>query len=741
MNNLIKFVDLETGNVFDGSAPYVFWFDGEQSTNIIYSKSICFISHNSEANISFRNNSIFKLVNPEKIQNINVEYDYNNILCHDNNVTVKGKEYNGYYIYIIYFIGSSSQAGEFIDYFSIDNNEYSIGADFYEAEESLYINLSNKGIEIPESIQKALYNTNVLEDNRDNILLNRKWKELLSNYWDIIACRGSYKSLYNSLKWFEYGDLLKIKELWGRQEGNDKIYSEYDLRSITDNFYNDKFNNFFKTTYIAIRCALQKISRNDQNEVIYDDEKNPKLEQQIFNWSIEDMSLKLCLLGYFFKTYFMPIHLDLIQNSIESVVFTNTFKTLSNGKIDRRNYIYHTKDIVCNIKDKSSFQLGKVQCYITNQTLFGVPASDNTDNIIGVQMEPIYTVKSNDELGKYFSYLYHDIGSIIHFDIKIPLEKGDFIKNEIAIITRKSNQSTKHINDFKIFKIDEDIEKDGIKNISFNILCKYEDEYSLKLQFNSANGYIYTKKIDFSVIDMNNLELKIYKIKNKDSKDFDKYKHKLGTNKYMFSRSSSNNSKIFYQYISAQNPKSGNINEDYNGVKLNHMLILNDSDKTFENSNNNSELMNDYSYIGTKGNKSIFISKEFNHQFVKENYKLSMSNIYKEEYIYVEENHFLDEFGVQDSKSITDFTITDEDSLCIIPNLPISKKINYYEWEFINMSSLDKKSIKLDTSIQEPFIAPTKKQFLEPGYYSIIFRYKLGNQINEIRLDSAFRKV
>ena len=48
---MIRFIDLQTGNVFDGSSPYIFWFDGEQSVNLFYTKSICFISHQKTHNI------------------------------------------------------------------------------------------------------------------------------------------------------------------------------------------------------------------------------------------------------------------------------------------------------------------------------------------------------------------------------------------------------------------------------------------------------------------------------------------------------------------------------------------------------------------------------------------------------------------------------------------------------------------------------------------------------------------
>ena len=69
-----------------------------------------------------------------------------------------------------------------------------VAIDAYGEDESLYINLSNNGLEIPYTIQKAIYESNVHEDNPDIILVNRKSKALLSNYWDILANKGSYKS-------------------------------------------------------------------------------------------------------------------------------------------------------------------------------------------------------------------------------------------------------------------------------------------------------------------------------------------------------------------------------------------------------------------------------------------------------------------------------------------------------------------------------------------------------------------
>jgi hypothetical protein len=47
----------------------------------------------------------------------------------------------------------------------------------------------------------------------------------------------------------------------------------------------------------------------------------------------------------------------------------------------------------------------------------------------------------------------------------------------------------------------------------------------------------------------------------------------------------------------------------------------------------------------------------------------------------------------------------------------------------------------LDRSIKEPFVASPNKEFLKPGYYDIIFRYRLsGEKIHEVKISNAFLK-
>ena len=77
---MIQFVNLQTGNIYDGSQPYIHWFEGQQSTGLIYSQPICFITDEENVTVELKSNEIFSLVNPyiQSIENVN-GFEYKNI--------------------------------------------------------------------------------------------------------------------------------------------------------------------------------------------------------------------------------------------------------------------------------------------------------------------------------------------------------------------------------------------------------------------------------------------------------------------------------------------------------------------------------------------------------------------------------------------------------------------------------------------------------------------------------------
>lgn len=512
---MIRFINLQNGAVYNGSKPYIHWFDGEQSVGLIYSQPLCIITDDDFIKVELKSDT-FSLVNPQipseesingfNYKNINsIKVDYLDTQATSLDNKLQFKEYNGYKICIIYILGSSNVAAEYIDELHINNEIFNIGADFYAENESLYINASNFGINIPESVQKAFYSTNILEEKKDNIILNRKFKELLSNYWDIIANKGSYKSLLNSLKWFEWGDVVRLREIWKHEDFGKTIYDDRALCSILEDKYKDTLNGFAKTSYIALYTAMQKLNIGK-----YDNEKNPELEEISHIWSKNDLMLKMCLLGNFYETYFMPIHLDLIHSTIEDIVFTNTFKMTSTGKISRVDHFYDVNDFTCVVNNGDDIKLTNVSVGVDPITLF---ANKNTlsYNTVICGVKPLLDVKdlkSDNDLKYLYTQNYNGIGAIVKVHCEIPMSSGDFIKREFLLI--------KFINEFQITDYKIFHENDGKVTIDFCLLVTepttQNNKYQMTLKFDTASGKTFIKNLTFDVIDITNATLNLYKL-------------------------------------------------------------------------------------------------------------------------------------------------------------------------------------------------------------------------------------
>lgn len=854
---MIKFIDLESGSLYDGvkkSDNYIFWFPGEQSVDLIYTHKICFIKDEGTAVVSIPRNPIYTFIN---LTGSNDQVlDLNNIkLPQGVNVILEGNYFRGSYVYMLYIMASSKVLGECIEDFYIDGELYSIGADFYGENEELTIGMLNNGLEIPTAIQRAIYGVDIEECKDDNILLNRKWKELLSNYWDLIANKGSYKSLYNTLKWFEYGDTLKLYEVWKRYDKSRVKFEVRDIQEILGDKYFESMQSTVKTTYIAIYLALEEFVKDSNDGIKYDNELNPLLQRISYDWSKDELSLKLALLANFYQTYFMPIHLDLVHATIEDVVFTNTFKSITSSLMNREDFILNYSDFRCNVKDGDEYQIKTVKCFTGPQTLFGrrinidiinenrrpylsfferkrnieadindvqevinetnltiididntlfaieeeinvlqpeIEANPSAPNIgdlvarlkelysdfglhsdrkqaamsdlefynnnlhqyqtaldevqtriddvdidlyterttpLGVSLTPNVGFSVIDDEYEYINYSlqrYISTGVIVEFDTHIPLSQNDYIK-----------RSTLCINGEKF----EDYKKIGTSDLKFNILFTEPGEKSLKLMFETVSGMVYVKSLKINIVDECKCGIKVYKIKSLIGELPHPFNRENKLNNYYFSRqidSLNDTTAPFIQYIPTSHT---------DGVKLNHLLILAPGwDQAGLPTN---IITNHYHTIGRELEDgsiyTICISKEFWYDYDIDvvNELDMLGYVYRNDYIFIPEYHDLHELGYTSSKhpSFEDFIITDKDALCIIPDISFGKAITGYEWEFINNSDPLNSSIRLDRSIKEPFVASPNKEFLKPGYYDIVFRYRLsGEKIHEVKISNAFLK-
>lgn len=391
---MILFLD-ENGNTFNGVAPYIHWINGQLSTGLWYTLKLMILSDSSSLQTSqLDSNSIFKFINPQYYVETTDELDLDTISTDQVNstgtrVTVDGVDW---FVHQIILVCESDAAGEFIEEFTISgeesrdqsdqidknynndfNNDFNrslgpqanptvkVGVDLYDENESLSINLSNRGLELPVSIQKAFLANNIHEDYTDFALINRKFKELVSNFIDVVDNKGSYKSLYNSLKWFEWGEGAKLYEIWK----DNNILLEKELTPILSEKYQDLLYTHQKTTHLSLVASLQSLS----DEKV-DEERNPVLEDIAYQWSVSDLALKVSILGAFFERYFMPIHLDLKRACVETIIFTHQVKGLSGTN----NYKYHVHDDtgVIDVEMDHTVVLGNIPFVaVGRDTMFG----------------------------------------------------------------------------------------------------------------------------------------------------------------------------------------------------------------------------------------------------------------------------------------------------------------------------------------------------------------------------------
>lgn len=545
---MIRFIDVNTGNVYNGNAPYVHWFEGKQSVGLNYDKRFIILSDKQELEIKL-NSEIFYLIDPKKIQDKNKvsKYDkeyYNLKTLKTTALHSTGISYAEYFIHSFNIIAQGNYVGEITDDLYIDNERFILGVDFYDENESLGINLANFGAEISNEVQRAIYEKNIDEQKVDFVLMNRKFKELLNEYINVLGNKGSYKSIINALKWFEYGELTSIYEFWKRPEPNKNYLSIKDLSSIANTRIEEMLVSNSKTTFIGIGCALNKIKTID-GEIIYEDkydeskrglkllnEPNPVLEDNVLLWSKEDMSLKMSLLGNFFATYFMPIHLDLLFSTIERTIYADTIKLVSFDKINRFDYVDELNTFKCNINEV--YHLSNVETFTYPDTIFGFENKENCKidfrdehlEIVGVETSaPTFKEGMSEEeifeYGKAYNLQhYNGIGVIIPFNCELILPNRSVITYaNIRIYKNEVDSDNNIINKEIIERENYDIKysKQGFTAyINFNLLMKQPGNYKIQLLFRRSDGYNYIKVLDYRVDDENYPELKMYKLVPKD---------------------------------------------------------------------------------------------------------------------------------------------------------------------------------------------------------------------------------
>ena len=406
--SLPSYSDYPTGFEYE-ETPYIFWINetGKLSINNYYVKSIHVMLDNNKYGDNIDNlhlsiklestifnllgsNDINELLNKNKnlFDYININPDYFKGELTEEDVTVltdiqTDNVKNTCSMFTFYIVAYDKNqetmlSNILIDIYNEETDEHdfcpvTIGGEFVDENEALIINGKNLGINLPKDILQAIYKSSFYNYVADEYTYNYKLKELLLNYMNIKGECGNYKSAIDSLKWFEWGDKLKIVKLLETDNNfiSQYVFDKFDIKNDVITSY----KLFRNTTYIKlfVKGSEETDKINEQNfdsefwgegkPIVKDltnsnsyslyDEGDIKFYKPYYDFLFDELGLKLAALEYYYKKYFLPIHLFIHNASIQYQCFTNDIKMMIG---ENKTILSEAPQLLCDINDKISVE-------------------------------------------------------------------------------------------------------------------------------------------------------------------------------------------------------------------------------------------------------------------------------------------------------------------------------------------------------------------------------------------------
>lgn len=483
---------------------YVFWINNPSNTHKLsidrwYTKSIYPVFDIKErgdiedVEIYIHNSNIYKLISPIKIQSLieenklitdDIEIDstsFIDLLRKDDLIIAKIHEDKTSILMMapFYIIGKSNIEGSILTDIMIhvtyeDESEewcpITIGAEWYEENEPLIINGKNMGINLPKDILKAVYDCSFYENVPDYSEWNEKIKELLISYMHIKGECGNYNSAIDSLKWFGYGDKIEISSLL---KTDNQFLAQYILDQFSlDSDIIQSYKKFKQTAYISLYMDCNE-ETNKLDELrwddefigegkpftedlfsklvpVYHDEEDLPFWKPYYDWSFNEMALKLSILKYMYKKYFLPMHLNIHIASLRHRVFINDNKYIIGST---------TKECASPIllKDNTNVKFDDDVIYLYNQVHFFDTSYNDINGYKKLGLEtneeilyindicaslPIYFLSDNNEqVFNCHLILFKENTKVLETDFSFLQRKNEKKYNSLIIIPKQLNSS------------------------------------------------------------------------------------------------------------------------------------------------------------------------------------------------------------------------------------------------------------------------------------------------------------
>lgn len=380
--------------------------------------------------------------------------------------------------------------GEYICRMRVDEWTFNLGIEAVGENEILKINLLNKGIEIPNGISRALAPTNLEQSNPDFALLNKKWKELLINYMEVMAGKGNNKQIANSLEWFGYGKDVELREVWKVNTLDGPRFFDHKFTPVVDYEVKELMRNAAKTTYLTLRHIPDAKHDHSPNQSFLNRFNEP------WQWSKEIMRSKMCLLGNFYETFFLPIHINVLHSVVEDIYRGNLTNEIVESHATLIENVYSPYELVSVKATASAFR--ELEGF-TKLVGYDLPFAERGGFITTEEADKITDVDPESYL-----YLYNGPGALVNVKMTIPgyyKDSKPFKSADLKLTTDLSGE---------VAIAHQAIDKEGTE-YSFQLYARKSGTYTIALECTELNGRVYIGSTKVNIPDTSQVNIGFYK--------------------------------------------------------------------------------------------------------------------------------------------------------------------------------------------------------------------------------------
>lgn len=279
--------------------------------------------------------------------------------------------------------------------------------------------LTNLGQEINKEEEFIFRDSDINEDLPNYDLLNRKRKEFILEYSNIVPYIGSYKAIFNILNWLGYND-LRLKEYWLNVDENAPNFGKYkpleipfDVKRRNKSLLSNEIlpSNVYKKTHLF---ALYYDINHESGEL--DEFGIPKTDDA-FMFTNEEVLIKLHSLKAYLKKKFLPLNAKIIDIVGEGIYFERySVNSWSDGttifditnEIDVKFEAYPQKTVLTDLRKFENYDYFKpaiLKTYYNSDRKLGISIVDPGYGYVGdvelalfggvvddTNITPVYTV-------------------------------------------------------------------------------------------------------------------------------------------------------------------------------------------------------------------------------------------------------------------------------------------------------------------------------------------------------------